>query len=152
MNFAPYARNQSAIVKGQKSWKARFVCLSSCKDQHVLCSSGAKEVLLKAGLGERAVTIPDIECSGKEFLETLVTAFPKLQGSGGFELLRCMPNSKSLDVISTKIMQCPRMLKSIIGSGRVYIRPIQKDLSLEEEKEVDASPMVRHWFGNIICS
>ena len=75
-------------------------------------------------------------------------SFPKLKDCGGFELLRCLPNSKSLDPVSAKMLQSPRMLKSIIGSGRIFIRPIQQNLSLDDDG-VDTSPMVCNTKGCI---
>ncbi|KAL5470935.1 hypothetical protein EMCRGX_G028994 [Ephydatia muelleri] len=39
------------------------------------------------------------------------------------------------------MLQSPRMLKSIIGSGRIFIRPIQQNLSLDDDG-VDTSPMI----------
>ena len=64
----------------------------------------------------------------------ITTSFPKLSDCGGFELLRCVANSKHLDVIVGNIAQIPSpsptLLMTIIGNARVYIRPIQTDLDL----------------------
>ena len=87
-----------------------------------------------AGLGEKKIVVPDISCSADGFKEVLVGAFPKLEGCGGFELLRCIPNSKELEPFSIAVSQSPKMLKSVLGAGRVYIRPIQKSLQLEEDE------------------
>ena len=38
---------------------------------------GDREQLVSAGLGEKKITIPDIECSWEIFKELLATAFPK---------------------------------------------------------------------------
>ena len=71
-----------------------------------------------------------------------INQYPKLGDGGGFEILRCIPNSKILEVVSNSASRVPRLLKSVIGCGRVFLRPIQKDLnlsrdiSLEEESEV----------------
>lgn len=86
-NFAPYNRNETSALKGHKSWKARFVCLSNCQDEQVPCTSATKEVLISAGLGEKTLIVPNIDCSGKEFIDIIVASFPKLKDCGGFELL-----------------------------------------------------------------
>ena len=90
--------------------------------------------MVDAGLGERKVFIPNIRCSDTEFRKILIEAFPKLEGCGGFELMRCIPNSKELTPIPISTAQSPMMLKATIGNGRVFVRPIQKNLSLEPVK------------------
>ena len=147
-NFAPYNSNATPAHSRYKSWKGRFVCLSNCEDDQVPCTSAAKEVLIKAGLGEKLITVPNIDWSGKEFIDIIGASFPKLKDCGGFELLRCLPKSKSLDPVSAKMLQSPRMLKSIIGSGRIFIRPIQQNFSLDDDG-VDTSPMVCNTKGCI---
>ena len=91
-----------------------------------------KEELISAGLGEKKIMIPDVSCSCKEFQNTLINEFPKLEDAGGFELLRCIPNSKTLEKMSPSVSTSPKMLKGVIGSGRIYIRPLQRDLCLSE--------------------
>lgn len=58
---------------------------------------------------------------------------PNLENSGGFEFLRYTPNTKDLETISLKIAQSPKLLKSVVASGRVFLRPIQQDLLLDGE-------------------
>lgn len=94
-------------------------------------SVAARETLLEAGLGEKKVLLADIECSKEEFWETITSTFPKLKDCGGFELLRCVANTKGLDVVSPNIAQSPVLLKTVLGNARVYIRPIQRDLDLD---------------------
>ncbi len=68
----------------------------------------------------------------------LMESFPKLRDCGGFELLRCIPCSRNLDVISSPVCHSARLLRSRIGTARVYIRPIQLDLDIEEFPVIDA--------------
>ncbi|ORU94875.1 MAG: hypothetical protein A6F71_09865 [Cycloclasticus sp. symbiont of Poecilosclerida sp. M] len=77
----------------------------------------------------------DVSCSVETFHQQLTRAYPKLLGGGGFELLMCRPNTRELEVLSARVSSSPQLLKDRIGKGRVYIRPIQRDLSLEEEEE-----------------
>ena len=102
-------------------------------------SSLRKNELVLAGLGEKTVTIPNVNCSPQDFQKALSTEFPKLQQGGGFELLRCAASTRQLEVIPFQISQSPRLLKPWIGTARVYIRPIQLNLDVtptEVEDEV----------------
>ena len=106
-------------------------------------SQSEKLILEEAGLWEKTVCIPDLDCDRDAFRSVILATYPKLRDGGGFELLRCQPNSRELVVIGPKIANSPRLLKRRVGNGRVYVRPIQRNLSLEEEKgEVDVSQSV----------
>ena len=118
------------------------MCLSKTDDCCVPCNAGVKEGLLEAGLGEKKVFVPNVDCTPEEFLKIMTTTFPKLDGCGGFELLQCVSNSKQLEVISPKVSQSARLMKSIIGSGRIFVRPIQQDLSLSPDSVDCPSPEV----------
>lgn len=87
------------------------------------------------------ITVPDIDCGGEAFHGLLLDTFPKLRDAGGFELLRCKPNTRELEVIAPRISSNPRLLKRSVANSRIYIRPIQRDLSLagvdDTEEEVD---------------
>ena len=72
-----------------------------------------------------------------------MTAYPKLKEGGGFEILRCRPNTRELELISPRIASNPQLLKRKVGNGRVYIRPIQRDLSLSEDED-DNFEMVKN--------
>ena len=147
-NFAPYSFKAAAGKKGKgkkvrlQSGSLKMVCLSGTGDCRVPSSIRAKETLLEAGLGEKKVIVPDVSCSKEDFRSTIVSAFPKLEECGGFELLRCVANTKNLDVISTDIAQSPKLLRSIIECGRVFIRPIQKSLDLTPIEVKPSSPEV----------
>ena len=114
------------------SWTHKFVCLSGADDEKVPTTQLARETLSLAGLGEKKVQVPDVDCTTEIFHETLMTVFPKLRNCGGFELLRCIPSTRILEVIPSPICHSARLLRSRIGTARVYIRPIQTDLDVEE--------------------
>lgn len=61
-----------------------------------------------AGLGEKVVVIPDLDCSPASFHRVLLEAYPKLEEGGGFELLRCRPKSRDLLMIGSKVASTPR--------------------------------------------
>jgi hypothetical protein len=120
----------------------KLVCLSSCVDNQVPSSGSIKEALLQAGLGEKIVILPDIYGSKEDFMQIITSTFPKLKECGGFEFLRCVANSKKLEVITPKLAHSPKLLRTIVGNGRVFIRPIQNDLSMEADTSVCSSPEV----------
>ena len=102
----------------------------------------AKELLVQAGLGEKKVEIEE-ESSTRRFHEQLVNSFPKLRNAGGFELMRCLPNSRSLEPITYSVAKYPKLLKKVIGNSRIYFRPIQRDLDVSPELEGEVQRHVR---------
>ena len=135
LNFAPYSKGKAVMKTSQKhqSWTVKLVCLSNMDATKVPCSAAERELLVQAGLGEKKVSVPDVTCSAEQFKNILVKTFPKLEGCGGFELLKCTPNTKELSSISFQVSQSPAMLKSVVGSGRLFIRPLQQNLQLDTE-------------------
>lgn len=51
--------------------------------------------------------------------------------------MRCIPNTRHLEPISSTVSQQPKLLKSVVANGRIYIRPIQKDLDLSPVGDMD---------------
>ena len=143
-NFAPYSNVSTSNKKKEKgqSWTVRFVCLDSTEACTAPCTPSAKEQLLTAGLGEKEITVPEITCTKDEFNDLILGSFPRLKACGGYELMRCIPNSKHLEIISSRIAQSPKLLKTTVGNGRVFIRPIQKDISLVPDESICSSPEV----------
>ena len=153
-NFAPSCTRDSkkrkaaltsgASVKHSKScrWTAKFFCLANKDATHVPTTVSAKEVLVEAGLGEKKVEVSDVECTPQEFHEVLLSAFPRLENGGGFELLRCVPNTRLLELISSSLAKSPKLLRQVIGNSRIYIRPIQKDLDITPIEEQATSDEV----------
>ena len=112
-SFAPYSdgkkrkkgfSNVSAPKHAKLNhWSTTFVCLASKDAYQVPGTVAEKETLLEAGLGEVKVDIPNVECSTQEFYGILTSTFPKLQGVGGFQLLRCIANTRMLEPISVSV-------------------------------------------------
>lgn len=82
-----------------------------------------------------------IELGDREDIhEAILEAFPKLDQAGGYELLR-LDQGKNLEVI----LPPPEgysvgYLKDVLQQAKVYIRPLQKDLSMDPIP----STLVRH--------
>ena len=49
----------------------------------------------------------------------ILSNFLKLRDGGGFDLLRCIPNTRHLDVISPSVAMNAKLLKAAVGNGRV---------------------------------
>jgi hypothetical protein len=109
-------------------WKHKFVCLPYTDQTTIIISDHEKDVLLKAGLGEKEVEFCDINIGAEEFKNLLYEAFPGLEHGGGFQLLRCTPNSRILEVLSPSTLSSPMALKSRVRNSRTYIRPLQRNL------------------------
>lgn len=74
-----------------------------------------------------------------ELYEVPVKSFPKLKNCGGFKLLRCIPSTRDLELIPSPSCYSPHFLRNRIGTARIYIRPIQTYLDLDD---VDADMKV----------
>ena len=112
------------------SWTHKFFCLSETGDNKVPSTSLHKNDLILAGLGEKNITIDDIDCTPEEFKDAIMLEFPKLREGGGFELLKGAASTRKLEIIPFEISSSPRRLKSWIGTARIYLRPIQVDLDI----------------------
>ena len=134
INFAPYGLSTRRGTIS-KPWSVKMYCLSDTNAVKVPCTPSTREVLIEAGLGPKTFSVP-LSATGEEFRGIILSAFPKLKNGGGFDLLRCIANSKDLEVISSSVAQSAKLLKAAVGNGRVYIRPIQKNLDLSIDKDV----------------
>ena len=54
--------------------------------------------------------------------------YPKIKNCGSFELLQGIPNCKVLEHIDA--VMSAKNLKTAAGQGKIYIRPIQRSLSV----------------------
>ena len=59
--------------------------------------------------------------------------FPKLRKGGGYELLRSVGNSHQLEVIPPPSGGYTALyVKNVVNKAMVYVRPLQRDLCLDE--------------------
>ncbi|XP_028418229.1 uncharacterized protein LOC114543462 [Dendronephthya gigantea] len=139
---APYTKKSLA----KNTFTRAFVCLS---EVNKFCPPNAAERirLSLSGLGEQTITFlkdGDAAHVHEKFLET----FPNLVKGGGYEIMRTSDgNSKRLIDVP-----CPRggydvkFLKSALGQAKGYLRPLQKDIHLdnvtEMAQDLDCSPKV----------
>ena len=142
VNFCPYkASSRKRPRKGMKPVKLKVFCLANKDCPYLPKTAFEKLILGEAGLGNKEIEIPADCSSQRELRDLLVETFPCLKEGGGFELLRCLPNSTKLELIPSEFCITPRHLKACVGNGKVYIRPIQKDLDTctEDSRSVEVS-------------
>ena len=89
-----------------------------------------KDNLFDAGLGEKEIEFEDLNLSAEGFKEIILQSFPQLRDAGGYQMCKCLPNSRRLEPLSSHVMASPQMLKQRAGNARTYIVPLQKDLDL----------------------
>ena len=152
-NFASYvgkgkqrARDcPSAPPRKRQQWTHKFLCVPSCSTNTAPRKGSERQLLISAGLWEKLVTFPNMDCPPEEYRDHLLETFPKLKDAGGFELMRCIPNSNQLECLPPLALHSPRNTQECVGKSKVYIRPIQKDLSLSPlEQDLDGTYVSVH--------
>lgn len=127
-----------SLTKKRKktTYTHRFVCLNQCDQESIPTTDKEKDSLLEAGLGERKITIEDIDMNGEEFRGLLFQEFPKLKDGGGFSFNKCRNNTRLLEPLSSLCLSSPRILRDRVGNARTYILPLQRDLDLSPVMEL----------------
>lgn len=116
-------------------WKHKFMCLAYL-EQQVPLREAEKDELFVAGLGEKEIEL-DLDMNAEEFRSIIFEVYPQLKDGGGYQFLKCIPNSRRLEPLSGLVMQSPMMLKERVGSARTYIRPLQRNLDTTPVREVN---------------
>jgi len=95
------------------------------------------KLFLNASLGEKKITF-EKKSSCSYFHEKLLESYRKLKEAGGYELMHTKFTSTSkLEILLPKGNAGHNVLdlKEIVASARIYVTPLQKDLSLEQTEE-----------------
>lgn len=136
--WKPYSRKSATCV----TWTHKFVCLNLTRSERVP-STQEKYDLKCADLGEKKVVFR-LDGGWSHIKETLLTEFPLLSNGGGFELLRTDgPYSRCLVPIDATHLTGVSKLKQFVDQARVYIRPIQADLTVQTEASYSRIKQVR---------
>ena len=118
-------------------WTKQFYCLAYCDQTRVPVGDDELDELYHAGLGMKKITIPDMNTvTNSHFRKMIIDNFPKLSHGGGFEFLRCAPNTKQLEVFSELAQTNPKVLQERSQKGKIFIRPVQSDLIGPPEKKL----------------
>lgn len=101
-----------------------------------------------ANLGDKKLSL-FLYSGSKELYEQFLDYFPKLSKGGGYELLRAGDRGgKNLVEIDMPASgYSVEYLKAVVSSAKVYIRPLQEDLDLQEHtsKVSKCSFVVCYW-------
>ena len=127
----PASTLPTKFKKKLHTWCHDFVCLSSTRATKPPSSLETAD-FIRAGLGRKQLTL--FEGDGSfELHSEIMQAFPRLHDGGGYELLRLSESGqRSLQVIpSPSDGYSVTYLKEVLRQAKVYIRPVQRDLSLE---------------------
>ena len=134
----PFQKHPTAPRRQKKrtaKWTHNFVCLASTQSQF-LPDDAERSTLQIAGLGEKKITF-DAFADSQEIYYDLLSYFPQLRDAGGFELMRTSEGGgKQLEVIATPDSgyDVP-FLKAVVHHAKIYIRPLQNNLSLSPLKK-----------------
>jgi hypothetical protein len=118
-------------VKAPSKWRRDCICLSEM-EQTWKPSPEEKMELAQMGLGLKEVSF-DSDGDADHVHELIYITFPVLKNCGGYTLLRLGSGSKSLVVIEGPEggVTVP-YLKDILNQAKLYIRPLQCDISDED--------------------
>ena len=121
----------SYCKKKLPTWTHTFICLSSTTQESVPHAQERAELQI-AGLGEKKITML-ADAGVSEIYSELSFHFPNLSTAGGFELMRTPEGGgKILDVIaSPESGYNVPYLKAVVHQSKIYIRPLQQNLSLD---------------------
>ncbi|XP_068731710.1 uncharacterized protein [Montipora capricornis] len=136
----PRKRKLPTGIKLPNTWTHTFICLGRMRDNEVP-SNGYKTQLSNASLGEKKITF-EKKSSCNHFHEKLLESYPKLKEGGGYELMRTKFRSTSkLEILQPKGNAGHNVLdlKEMVASARIYVRPLQNDLSLEQIEHASLS-------------
>lgn len=98
------ARRSNGSRKRPRSWSHRFICLSS--NIATRWSNPDRSSLDIAGLGKSIIEIENFETwSSSAFATRLYEHYPKLKSGGGFEFMRLLMNSRTLQVIYSRLLR-----------------------------------------------
>ena len=125
--------------KQPPTWTRKFVCLANTDEDRMPCSQEYRELL-----GEKHLTFL-LDDYSIAFNRKLREAFPKLEEAGGYTLL-CGSNTRQLQVLNPPY-GVPK-LKELVGQGKVFVRPLQRDLDLTPNAVPEEE--VRHNFWGAV--
>ena len=123
-----------ARVAKVKQWRKDCICLRDC-EQTWKPSSEEKIELARMGLGLKSNVTFNNEGDGQYIHNVIMKEFPVLASCGGYTLLRLAENSHSMvEIEGPDNGMTVQYLKDILNQAKLYIRPLQKDITNEDMK------------------
>ena len=129
------------IFMFRKTCSIKFVCLSSKNTDGPPSSVKQRTALSNARLGDGNISFP---LDGSAVYDGIFRKFPKLYSVGGFDLL-LFQRGGGEDGGLHKILppHTPEHLKELCGQAKIYIRPVQQDITLNETDDITCSPEMK---------
>ena len=122
-------------------WKKEAICLRY-KEQRKGPNLEEKMALAKAGLGLKELTFSN-DGDALHIHHVINEAFKELDGTGGYTLLRLTNNSTTLlEIEPPKSGVNVKYLKDILKSAKLFIRPLQVDINIDDIADVDSESEV----------
>lgn len=115
------------------------------REQTWLPTTEERIELAKLGLGLKKLTF-DADGDAQHIHDTITRAYPVLISCGGYTLMRLAENSRELVCIDGPDggMTIP-FLKDILRQAKLYVRPLQTDITVKEAKKLcTPNEMVRY--------
>lgn len=114
--------------KPLRTFTGNFFCFSGNKSDKCP-SSTEKSFLQKNGLGSKRIQLL-LSDNAESVTQKLKKEYPQLESIGGFELLRCLPNCRHLEVLDCN-WDAMSLKTNVGGQAKIYIRPIQKNIATD---------------------
>lgn len=115
--------------KADIPWTHTFVCLAEKQEDYVPTDYS---MLTANGLGKSKLHLFE-NSSAMDIHNAIINQFPKLVHCGGYDLLRTIENTKRLNVLTPPPEgYTGQFLKKVLGQANCYIRPLQRDILLQE--------------------
>ena len=93
----PRSRPRLAVPQSKPLEWSHNYCLAEKNAISIPVNRNTKQLLSGAGLGEKRITLA-LASTPTDVHNALLQHFPKLSNCGGYELLKCLPNSRSLQL------------------------------------------------------
>ena len=105
----------------QPQWKHKFMCLAYRDQVKIPTTDAEKDELFEAGLGEKEVAFDSVDVGPEEFREVLYQAFPQLRRGGGYQLFKCVANSRTLEPLSQIVYSSPKKKKKFSPNKKLKV-------------------------------
>ena len=126
-----YVKGKKASTRKGKAPKKvpictmKFCCLGCVNDEKPPTTVSAKTVLANSGLGPATMSF---EMDGSTIHSRLLSRYPKLENSGGYELLLYQRGGEEQGFHQLPGPHTPSRIKEIANASVIYIRPLQLDI------------------------
>ena len=138
-------RNRRKTKAKNAMWKKDCICLSN-SEQTWRPSPEEKISLAGMGLGLRSGVVFNKDGDHQHIHDVIMREFPMLDCCGGYTLLRLAENSHSMvEIEGPDCGMSVSYLKDILNQAKLYVRPLQKDLTEEDMEPYSINKVIREW-------